>query len=135
VSDLVRWTPPRIPEGHEWWTDHPHRLAARLAADKRRGLIVEVSRWELDRRVHGALVRRLKPRPPAWRKPAAVAVSLTLIAASVLAALVLLAREVWQARETLLAAAAVAVFLLLVLRAASGHRPTCAGIHCSGCRG
>lgn len=129
-TDLVhlRTPPMRLEPGQEWWTDNRWQLLARMRADTNRGLITPLAFRELAPGFYGALVVRLKPRPPAWRKPALIV--------GVLAAVTGLVVQValW------VAAYAVPVLLVLALlwliaRSGTGHRVTCAGLHCPGCRG
>jgi Flp pilus assembly protein TadB len=141
VTDVARrraqaaaqWRP-NVPHGHEWWTDSPHLLAARLnQAAARYEIAPRPDRYELTPHLHGALVRRLRPRPPAWRKPVAVACAvLVVLAGAGWAVAWLLA---WLAGFLAKAAAVVAVlFLVWLVRSVAGGHP-CRGIHCSGCKG
>jgi hypothetical protein len=123
--------------GEEWWTDNPHRLAARLRSDR---TVAEVRRYALAPGRHGAVVRRLKPRPPAWRSPA-----LAIGGAGVI--LGLFGISVWyvgvtyiwpalvEAVPVILGSAVVTAIGWVMVRTVLGHRPTCVGLHCPGCRG
>lgn len=135
MTSLARWTPPIIPAGHEWWTDNPHRLGARLRDDQARGRIAVVGRVELAPGLHGALVRRLKPRPSPVYRRTAIAGGVAAVLALVVTAVVAAVRALWEARTALAAALVCLVLALLFLRVATGHRPTCAGLHCPGCKG
>jgi hypothetical protein len=110
--------PPLAP-GEEWWTDTPHALAVRVRREEAQGRIVELARVELAPGVHGSLIHRLKPRPPAWRGPFLVVTGLALVGVAV--------TMVWP---FLLALGAGWV----AWRLCAGHKPTCAGLHCPGCR-
>lgn len=134
TSELVRLrTPPvRLHPGQEWWTDNRHQLLARIRTEARRGTIQPLALKELAPGFYGALVVRLKPRPPRWRKPVLIAVS----GVPVVVALVLLVIQVVQA----VAAAGAGVLLIalaawVAVRSLSGHRAVCVGLHCPGCKG
>jgi hypothetical protein len=135
MTDLIRWRPPFIPAGCEWWTDNPHRLSARLRTEERRGRVALVDRVELAPGLHGAMVRRLKPRPPAGRRRALAATAVTVVLATGVYAVYAVAQLVaWLVDH----AAVIAGCLLLAgaaLFLRPNHRPTCAGLHCSGCKG
>ena len=134
-TDLARLrTPPmRLQPGQEWWTDNRWQLLARLRADTDRGLIQPLALRELAPGFYGALVVRLKPRPPAWRKP------LMIGAVVVLAAGLAVQVALWFAALTAyrlgFILAPLLPLLLLAGRSASGHRVMCVGLHCPGCKG
>jgi CHASE2 domain-containing sensor protein len=77
-------------------------------------------------------VRRLKSRPPRWRRPLiAVAVAL-IVAGAVLWALALILHALAVALAPALVVLAVA---WLIFHFASEHDTHCPGWHCPGCRG
>lgn len=131
--DLRTRPPVALLPGMEWWVDNPHRLAARVRADR---TVKELERWELaGGSLHGSVVRRLKPRPPAWRKPVLVGASLAAGALVVLRALYLLVESLVAAVVLLWPVLLVLAVVWVGLRLATGHRPACAGLHCPGCKG
>lgn len=87
------YCPPLRP-GQEWWTDTPHRLAQRIRVESGTGRVLLLGWVELAPGFHGALVRRLKPRPPAWRKPLLISVGLGLMLVSIVALVLSLAASV-----------------------------------------
>lgn len=124
----LRLRPPvRLKPGQEWWVSTPHDLAARIRRDRS---VVELKRWELRPGLHGSLVRRVRPRTPEWVRPAAILSGLTLI---LLAGLMLLVEAI---KALILIWPLLAAFALAWAwgRITTGHRPVCAGLHCSGCR-
>lgn len=125
----VRSRPPvPLQPDWEWWVDYPHRLAARVRADQ---AVVELGRWELAPGLHGSVVRRLRPRPPGWRRPALISTGATLAGLT-------LAWMLWVLVQSLVAAVVLLWPLGLAyvgLRLVTGHRPACVGLHCPGCRG
>lgn len=130
-SQAARWRPD-VPAGHEWWTDSPHRLAARLNQAAGRHEIAPCrDRFELTPHLHGALVRRLRPRPPAWRKPVAVAAAALVVLGALVAGVVWLAVTVWSVLFQAGATVFVLFVIWLVLSWAAGH--PCRGIHCERC--
>lgn len=124
----------RLRPGQEWWEDEPHRLDYRVAVEQRARRVREVARYALANGRHGSIVARLK-RGPSRRRMVALWGSGAAVAVSAMAA-----ATWWVAvhLEEILAAlgmGAVAALLLAALtRALSGHRATCAGLHCPGCR-
>jgi hypothetical protein len=122
------YRPPLNP-GEEWWTDTPHNLSARLSREERAGRIVRVGRVTIAPGVHGAVVRRIRPRRPEWQTRGLV------VAGCSLGFLLLLALI-----RLLLLPLVVATVLLALgilwggLRRITGHRATCAGLHCPGCQ-
>lgn len=122
---------PPLAAGQEWWVDNPHRLAARLRSDR---TVQELARYELKPGTHAALVTRLRPRPSRARQTAAWAclafLGLSMVGVVVWALL--------KALVPLLAAAAPVVLVLAglwcLVKILTGHRVTCPGLHCSGCR-
>lgn len=128
----VRRPPMPLMMDQEWWVDYPHRLAARVRGDRR---VVELARYELAPGLHGSLVRRLKPRPPAWVRPVVVSSGVALMGLAALMLLVELAQSLVAALVMvwpLLAGVAGAWALFQAIR---GHRAACTGLHCPGCRG
>jgi hypothetical protein len=124
----------RLRRGQEWWEDTPHRLAARINRERRAGRIHEVARYRLQPGRHGSIVVRLKPRP-SRRRVAALWGSGAAVAASAVAAGTWWVAVHLEAILTVIFAAAVAAILLAALtRFLGGHQPTCAGLHCPGCR-
>jgi len=116
--------------GQEWWTDYRYQLLARIRADARKGVIQPVELHEIAPGFYGALIVRLKPRPPAWRKP-------VLLLAAGVPVLALLGALVFQAAQWVMAAWPVAILLGLIwaaVRHVTGHRAVCVGLHCSGCK-
>jgi hypothetical protein len=124
----IRRPPVAVLDGQEWWVDYPHRLAARIKSDRS---VMELGRWELAPGLHGSLVRRLRPRRPAWVLPA------VYVGGASLAVLILLelARLAVSALVLLWPILAVIALMYAGLRVVTGHRPVCAGLHCPGCRG
>jgi hypothetical protein len=118
--------------GQEWWEDNPHRLAARLRSDR---TIQELARYQLTPRLYGAVVVRLKPRRSRAQSVALYGVW-TLIA---LTAVGVGGYFLLKALSALVAAAFPIVAVLAGLwgltKILTGHRPTCVGLHCAGCRG
>lgn len=136
MTDVTRWRPPTIPAGCEWWTDTQHNLTARLNRDERRGQVARLGRRvELAPGWHGVMVRRLKPRPTRRRKLAVLAAAVAPLLAVAVYGLYAVAQLLsWLAGH----AAVIAGCLILagaVLFLRPNHRPTCAGLHCSGCKG
>ena len=124
----------RLAPGQEWWEDTPHRLAARLRADARAGRVREVARFELAPGRHGAVVVRLKPRP-GWGRVAASATAVGVgIMGGVAAATWWVAVHLEEILTVLFAATLGGLLLAALTRFLGGHRPTCAGLHCPGCR-
>lgn len=113
--------------GQEWWVSTPHDLAARVGRDRS---VVELARYELRPGLHGSLVRRVRPRTPEWVRPAVTLSGVALILLAVLALLV----EVVKALILVWPILAAFVLAWGWGRVATGHRPVCAGLHCSGCR-
>lgn len=110
--------------GQEWWVASPHLLAARIRADRR---VAEVARYELSPDLHGALVARVRPRPT-WRSKLALWALLGLLGAAAVGLVAYVLVTLWP----LILAALIATWV--ILRAVAGHTPTCAGLHCPGCR-
>lgn len=129
----VRSRPPvPLMPGMEWWVDNPHRLAARVRTDRS---VVELERYELAPGLHGSLVRRLRPRPPAWVRPVVISSGVALVGLSALMLLVGLVQSLVAALVLLWPLLAGVAGAWVLLRALLGHRATCAGLHCPGCRG
>lgn len=129
----VRRRPPVVlREDQEWWVDYPHRLAARVRADQR---VVELARYELAPGLHGSVVRRLKPRPPAWRSRALVGSGVALMATALLALVVELVQSLVAALVMVWPLLAALAGVWVLARLVTGHRATCGGLHCPGCRG
>lgn len=121
-----------VPAGHEWWVDNPHRLAARVRRDR---AVEEVARYDLAPGLHGSLVRRLRPRPPAWVRPAVLSSGGALVATALLALLVELVQSLVTALVALWPLLAGVAGAWVLFQAVRGHRATCTGLHCPGCRG
>lgn len=138
MTQLVRrHRPPaslRIPAGHEWWADDARKLQKRIERECLRGAVATVTpyRYELAPGVHGVVVRRLKPRPPRWRKPVLI---LSLVGGAVAVAGTV-AYLLAQVPMWMYGVAAGVVLLPLCAPVLFGHSLGCPGIgHCPGCRG
>jgi hypothetical protein len=125
--ELRRHPPVPLQEGWEWWVDYPHRLAARVRADRS---VVELGRWELAPGLHGAVVRRLRPRRPEWHGQAVAVAGVSLMVLALLA----LAKLALDALVLIWPILMVLGVLYGGLRLTTGHRPVCVGLHCPGCR-
>jgi hypothetical protein len=135
MSALVRqqlhreYCPP-LEADQEWWTDTPHALAARVRLERRRGRVIEVTRVELAPGMHGSIVQRIKSRPAAWRMPVLVATGLGFMTTAVVVLAVRLLASALQVIPYVLGFALIFASFRVVM----GHQPTCAGLHCPGCR-
>jgi hypothetical protein len=132
-NDLIRY-------GLTWWEDHPARLRLRVSQAVSAGRVEVVLK---QRRlpgtlnhlaVEGVVVRRLKDEPPRWRKPLLIAVAVLAGLAVLLAALYVLVSTMWAARAAVPAGLVAAAVAFLVSKGLAGHRTTCSGLHCPGCR-
>lgn len=125
----------RLAPGQEWWEDNPFRLHARLRAETRARRITEVARYEVSPGRHGAIVLRLKPRASRRRIAALWCSGAAVAAGGIAAATWWVAVHLEEILAVLGMAAGAVAFLCILTRVLSGHRPTCAGLHCPGCRG
>jgi hypothetical protein len=124
----------RLRPGQEWWEDTPHRLAVRVSAETRARRIREVARYSLQPGRHGSIVARLRPAPSRHRFVAtAVTVGLG-IAGGMAAATWWVAVHLEDILTVAGFGAGVVLLLAGLTRFLGGHRPTCAGMHCPGCR-
>ena len=117
----------------ERWRENRHLLPARVRTAVKRGQVAQLSAiTEFAPGMCEVYVRRLKPRPPRWRRPLILAGVALATTGGVLWVLVLVL-------QTLLAALAPAAVVLavawLIFRAIKGHAPGCKGLHCPGCKG
>jgi hypothetical protein len=121
--------------GQEWWEDNPHRLSSRLGREVRAGRVREVGRWAVAAGRHGAIVARLKPAPSRRRIAALWAAGAAVAAGAMAAATWWVAVHLEEILTALFALGVAVAGLALLTRVLSGHRATCAGLHCPGCRG
>jgi hypothetical protein len=124
--------------------DDPATVAATVARVRRSGRLVDMT---LPRRVpDGRVLVVVTLRPPEpqpvrpvkrrrWVKPVVIASAVLTPMAVVVALLVELARTVWAARTAVGGVLLLVAALVVAARLLSGHRATCAGLHCGGCRG
>jgi hypothetical protein len=120
--------------GQEYWEDTPHLLAARIKRERDRGRVHEVMRWEVSRGRHAAIVMRLRPRPSRRRIMALWASGVGVAMAAVGVATWWVAVHLIEVLSSILMILLVAGGLAILTRVLSGHRATCAGLHCPGCR-
>lgn len=125
--------PLRVTLDWELWQENRHLLPARLRKAVKKGEVVQLS--PITEYLPGwceVYVRRLKPRPPRWRKPLIVAgVALTVAGVVLWVAYLMI-----QVLAVALAPALLIVSLVwLIFHAVSGHDSGCKGWHCPGCRG
>lgn len=124
----------RLFQGQEWWEDSPHLLAARIRREVAAGRIAESCRFQLPSGRHGAIINRLKPRPTRRRLMALWTSGGVAIGAAVGASTWWVAVHLEEVLTALLVLGLAAGGLMILTRALLGHRPTCVGIHCPGCR-
>jgi hypothetical protein len=135
MNDLVRI--PRgvtLAAGQEWWEDNPHRLADRIRRERHAGRIREVARYAVLPGRHGAIVVRLRPGPSRRRIAALWLPGAAIAGGAMAAGTWWVAVHLEEIAAALLTLALVAGGLALLVRVLSGHRPTCTGLHCPGCR-
>lgn len=114
---------------------NPHQLPSLVRREVKAGRVRQITPV-MSTNVPGVAevyVRRLKPRPPAWRKPALVAAAGTVVIVTGLGVLYVVARILLAFAVPIL----VVLCVVVVLRHLAEHRPTCPGMisHCPGCRG
>lgn len=117
----------------ELWRENRHLLPTRVWKAEKRGEIRALSPIvEYLPGMCEVYVRRLKPRPPRYRRPLiAVGVALDAAALATLALHIL-----FQALAVALAPAVVVCAIAwIIFHLASDHGTGCKGLHCPGCRG
>lgn len=133
-DDLIRY-------GLTWWEDFPSRLQRQVSQATAAGRVevvlgqrrLPVTRDHLP--LAGVVVRRLKKDPPRWRKPVLISLAIAAVLVVLLIAVYAVAMAVWAERAILTTALVALALVAMALRVMLGHRPTCSGLHCPGCRG
>jgi hypothetical protein len=117
--------------GQEWWVDNRHALAGRLQSDR---TVRELARYDLGYGLHGVLVERLRPRPSRARRTAVWALVAFLGLSAIGMALWVLLEVFVPLLAALAPVLAVLAGIYCLIKILSGHRVTCPGLHCPGCR-
>lgn len=116
----------------ELWRENRHLLPMRLYKAEKRGEVRRISVIvEYLPGMAEVYVRRLKPRPPRWRRP----LILTGVAVGAGGLVLWMAWVIFQTLAVALAPALVILAVVwIIFHVVSGHEPECKGLHCPGCR-